>query len=149
VFLWRISNHASLVGEGGLRASGRWHTRGKRVVSCAENPAAALLEILVHFEIEIGDLPARYHLLKVNVPDDLHLDRVSPTDLGPDWFEDIQATRAIGDTWLTRAATPLLAVPSAVVPETSNVLLNPAHPDAKRIVIVQSTAHVIDPRLVR
>jgi RES domain-containing protein len=149
VFLWRISNHASLAGEGGLRASGRWHTRGKRVVYCAESPAAALLEILVHFEIEIGELPARYRLLNVNVPDDLQIDRVSPTDLGPDWVEDVQATRAIGDTWLTRAAIPLLAVPSAVVPETSNVLLNPAHADARRIVIVQSTAHVIDPRLVR
>jgi RES domain-containing protein len=149
VFLWRISNHESLAGEGGLRASGRWHTRGKRVVYCAESPAAALLEILVHFEIEIGALPARYRLLKVNVPDDLQVDRVSPTDLGPDWVEDIQATRAIGDTWLTRAVTPLLAVPSAVVSETSNVLLHPAHADARRIVIVQSTAHVIDPRLVR
>jgi RES domain-containing protein len=149
VFLWRISNHASLAGDGGLRASGRWHTRGKRVVYCAENPAAALLEILVHFEIEIRDLPARYRLLKVNVPDDLQVDRVSLTDLGSDWIEDTLATRAIGDMWLTRATTPLLTVPSAVVPETSNVLLNPAHPDARRIVIVQSTDHVIDPRLVR
>jgi RES domain-containing protein len=85
----------------------------------------------------------------VNVPDDLQVDRVSPTDLRSDWLEDIQATRAIGDTWLNRAATPLLAVPSAVVAETSNVLLNSMHPDARRIVIVQSTDHVIDPRLVR
>ena len=149
MFLWRISNHASLAGDGGLRASGRWHTRGKRVVYCAENPAAALLEILVHFEIEIGDLPARYRLLKVNVPDDLQVDRVSPTDLGSDGIDDALATRAIGDTRLTRATTPLLAVPYTVVPETSNILLNPAHPDAKRIVIVQLTDHVIDPRLVR
>jgi RES domain-containing protein len=149
VFLWRISNHASLAGDGGLRAPGRWHTRGKRVVYCAESPAAALLEILVHFEIEIGDLPARYRLLKVSVPDDLQVDRVSLTDLGSDWIEDPLATRAIGDRWLTRATTPLLTVPSAVVPETSNVLLNPTHPDARRIVIVQSTDHVIDPRLVR
>ena len=149
MFLWRISNHASLAGEGGLRASGRWHTRGKPVVYCAENPATALLEILVHFEIEIRDLPARYRLLRVNVPDDRQVDRVSLADLGSDWIEDTLATRAIGDTWLTRATTPLLAVPSAVVPETSNVLLNPAHPDAKRIVVVQSTDHVIDPRLVR
>ena len=108
MFLWRISNHASLAGDGGLRASGRWHTRGKRVVYCAENPAAALLEVLVHFEIEIRDLPERYRLLKVNVPDDLQVDRVTLTDLGSDWIEDIQATRAIGDTWLKRAATSLL-----------------------------------------
>jgi hypothetical protein len=58
VVLWRISNHASLAGAGGLRASGRWQVRGKRVV-CAEHHAAALLEILVHFEIDVRDLPAR------------------------------------------------------------------------------------------
>lgn len=149
MFLWRISNHASLAGAGGLRASGGWHTRGKRVVYCAQSPAAALLEVLVHFEMEIGDLPARYRLLKVRVADDLQVDHGSPADLTSDWIDDVEATRAIGDTWLTRSATPLLAVPSAVVPETSNVLLNPVHPDARRIVIVQSTDHVIDPRLIR
>jgi RES domain-containing protein len=148
VVLWRISNHVSLAGDGGLRASGRWHTRGKRIVYCAENPAVALLEILVHFEIEIRDLPARYRLLKINVPDDLHVERVLPNDLPADWPENTQLTRTIGDTWLTRSAAPLLAVPSAIVPEASNVLLNPAHADAKRIVIVHTSDHVIDPRLL-
>jgi RES domain-containing protein len=148
VVLWRISNRASLTGEGGLRASGRWHTRGRRVVYCAGNPAAALLEILVHLEIEIRDLPARYLLLKVTVPDDLAMDRVSVSELGDDWIGNSEATRAIGDAWLGRAATPLLVVPSAIVPETWNVLLNPAHRGAKRIVIVQTTDHVIDRRLL-
>jgi RES domain-containing protein len=148
VVLWRISNHASLAGDGGLRASGRWHTRGRRIVYCAENPAAALLEILVHFEIGIRDLPTRYRLLKINVPDDLPLDRLSRGDLDSDWIENLQATRAIGDAWLTRGATPLLAVPSAVVPDTSNVLVNPAHPGAKRIGIARVSSHVIDPRLL-
>jgi RES domain-containing protein len=149
VLLWRISNHQSLAGDGGLRASGRWHTRGRRVVYCTENPAAALLEILVHFEIDLRDLPARYRLLKVKLSDDLRIDRVSSSDLDSDWIGNTQMTRAIGDAWLTKAATPLLAVPFAIVPETSNVLLNPAHPDARRIVIVSASDHVIDPRLLR
>ena len=148
MFLWRISNHLSLVGEGGLRASGRWHTRGTRVVYCAENPAAAFLEILVHFEIEIRDLPARYRLLKIAVPDDVRVQRASPDDLNRDWLENTHATRATGDAWLAQGSTALLTVPSAIVPETFNVLLNPAHPDAARIVIVQATDHVIDPRLL-
>lgn len=148
MFLWRISNHTSLAGDGGLRASGRWHTRGKRVVYCAESPAAALLEILVHFEIEVRDLPARYRLVKISVPDDVRIERVLLPDLPPDWVEDIHATRAIGDAWLTKVATPLLAVPSAIVPETSNVLLNPAHPHVERIVIAHVSNHVIDPRLL-
>lgn len=118
------------------------------MVYCAENPAAALLEILVHFEIEVRDLPARYRLVKVSVPDDVPIDRVSLDDLPRDWLENTQPTRAIGDVWLTKGATPLLAVPSAIVPETSNVLLNPAHPDAKRIVIAHTSVHVIDRRLL-
>ena len=55
--LWRISNHASLTGEGGLYASGRWHTRGQRVVYLADHPASALLEVMVHLEIDAEDLP--------------------------------------------------------------------------------------------
>ena len=59
MLLWRISNHLSLAGEGGLRASGRWYSRGRRIVYCAQSPAAALLEILVHFEIDVSDLDTR------------------------------------------------------------------------------------------
>jgi RES domain-containing protein len=148
VVLWRISNHMSLTGDGGLRSSGRWHTRGKRVVYCAENPAAALLETLVHFEIELRDLPAKYRLLKLTAPDDARIARVTQEDLPRGWQEDMQATRALGDAWLTKMSTALLTVPSAIVPETFNVLINPAHPDAKRIAIVQSTDDVMDPRLL-
>lgn len=147
MFLWRISNHLSLAGEGGLHTSGRWHTRGRRIVYCAENPAAALLEVLVHFEIEIHDLPARYRLLKVSVPRDVRPQRPSVAELDRDWVENTQATRAIGDVWLAQGATALLTVPSAIVPETFNVLVNPAHPDAARITIAGATDHVIDPRL--
>jgi len=132
-----------------LRASGRWHTRGRRVVHCAEHPAAALLEILVHFEIEIRDLPARYRLSRIDVPDDVQLERVSLDDLPRDWPDKHEVTRAIGDAWLATGSTALLNVPSAIVPETTNMLLNPAHEDAKRIVIAQAREHVIDPRLLR
>jgi RES domain-containing protein len=149
VILWRISNHLSLAGEGALRASGRWHTRGRRIVYCAENPATALLEILVHFEIEIRDLPAQYRLLKIDAPDDLRIDRVPPNDLPKGWPENVAETRRIGDAWLADASTAMLKVPSVLVPETFNVLLNPAHPDAARVVIVKVTEHVIDPRLLK
>lgn len=148
MILWRISNHLSLAGDGGLRVSGRWHTRGRRVVYCAENPAAALLEILVHFEIEIRDLPARSRLLKLEVPDDVQVERVLLDELPRDWLDKNEATRTIGDAWLATGSTALLTVPSAIVPQTLNVLLNPAHQDARRMVIVQASEHLIDPRLL-
>ena len=149
MILWRISNHPSLSGDGALRASGRWHSRGRRVVYCAENPATALLEILVHFEIEIRDLPARYRLLKIGVPDDVRAERVLLDDIPGDWPEKTEVTRAIGDQWLAGGSTALLTVPSALVPETFNVLLNPAHQDAKRIVVTRISEHVIDQRLLK
>ena len=149
MILWRIGNHVSLAGDGGLRASGRWHTRGRRIVYCSQSPAAALLEILVHFEIDIRDLPARYRLLKLHAPDDLAVEKVTLQNLSADWVERTDVTRAIGDRWLEGGRSPLLTVPSAVVPETFNVLLNPSHPDAERVAVVHVSEHPIDPRLVR
>ena len=106
MFLWRISNHASLAGDGALRTPGRWHTRGRRVVYCAQNPAAALLEILVHFEIDVQDLPLRYRLLKIEAPDDGPIERVSVDHLPPHWPERTVITRALGDGWLTGVHRP-------------------------------------------
>jgi RES domain-containing protein len=149
VFLWRISNHLSLAGDGALHTPGRWHSRGGRIVYCAQSPAAALLEILVYFEIDIQDLPVRYRLLKIHAPDNLPAERVSVDQLPSDWPAKTEETRALGNAWLARYSAALLMVPSAIVPETVNVLVNPAHPDAKRIVIVEMGEHAIDPRLLK
>lgn len=147
--LWRISNYIDLRGEGGLRASGRWHTRVRRVIYCAGTPAAALLEILVHLEIEVEDLPRRYHLLKLDVPDALAVEHILLAELPKTWIERPDVTRALGDAWLAAGRTALLGVPSALAPETSNVLINPMHREAARIKISQVSEHAIDPRLMK
>ena len=132
-----------------MRTPGRWHTRGWRVVYCAQSPAAALLEILVHFEIDIQNLPVRYRLLKIEAPDDVRVERVSVDQLPADWPENTEVTRTLGAAWLTKGSAALLSVPSAIVPETFNILVNPAHRDAKRIVVVHAGEHAIDPRLLK
>ncbi len=132
-----------------MRTPGRWHSRGRRVVYCAQSPAAALLEILVHFEIDIQDLPVRYRLLKIEAPDDVQVERVSVDDLPANWPQKTEVTRELGERWLVKGSAALLSVPSAIVPETSNILLNPAHQNAKRIVVVQTGEHAIDPRLLK
>ena len=149
MILWRISNHLSLAGDGALRTPGRWHTRGRRVVYCAQSPAAALIEILVHLELDIQGLPASYRLLRIEAPEDLDVEHVSLDRLPADWRQKADLTRAIGDAWLVKGQTPLLSVPSALVPETDNVLLNPAHPGAKRISVSKFSEHAIDPRLLK
>ena len=62
--LWRISEHAALDGGGGLSFSARWHTAGRRIVYCAPNPATALLEVLVHTEIRIENVPVSFRYLR-------------------------------------------------------------------------------------
>lgn len=137
MILWRISNHETLDGAGGLRASGRWHSRGHRVVYCAPNPATALLEVLVHLEVDIEDLPVQMRYLEIEAPDNLRPDRING------------GSRDHGDQWLRAGTAVMLEVPSAVVPETWNVLLNPAHADAGLVKIRRSYLFALDRRLIR
>jgi RES domain-containing protein len=146
--LWRISNHADLSGEGGLRASGRWHSKGRGVVYLADHPASALIEVLAHLEIDVEDFPADYQLLGVDCPDDIAVTPLDGASLPADWRTQTLLTRARGDDWLRGGATALLRVPSAIVPAASNYLLNPAHIDAKRFAIAETVRAAFDPRLL-
>jgi RES domain-containing protein len=148
--LWRISNYLDLSGEGALGTSGRWHTEGRLVVYLADCPAGALLERIVHLmdKNENGILPRFYQLLKVAVPDELAvkpLNTLAPTD----WKERFEFTRAIGDAWLASSETPLARVPSVIAPETWNYLLNPEHPEAKKIAVAEVIRERFDNRLFR
>ena len=144
MILWRISNHANLEGLGGLKHPGRWHSAGRPVVYLAEHPALALLEILVHLEIRsVDDLPARFKLLRVEVPGGMQIEKANPSE---GWAADLNTTRALGDAFLTSKSTPLLCVPSAVVPGF-NYVLNPLHPLAPDLVISDVLRWPLDPRL--
>jgi RES domain-containing protein len=149
VSLWRISNHATLDGGGGLRAHGRWHTRGRRILYCAANPATALLEMLVHAEIDVEDLPVTFHYLEIEVPDSVSDETVDVGTLGRNWRTDVASTRRAGDEWLDSGRTALLRVPSVIVPATLNTLINPQHQFSAQIRIVQIHDFPIDLRLLR
>lgn len=147
--LWRVSNHATLDGVGGLLASGRWHSKGRLVLYCSPDPSTALLESLVHFEIDAEDRPERFQALRIEVPETLSRELLDATKLPSDWRENQPATQAVGDAWLASRRSLLLEVPSALVPETWNVLVNPAHREAKRLKIAKVYRHPFDARLVR
>jgi RES domain-containing protein len=130
-------------------SSARWHSRGAAIVYLAESPAAALLERLVHLEIDPDDLPTTYRLLAVEAPDQLAFDTIDANDLPPGWRSNDTATRPFGDRWLRAGRTPLLRVPSAITPHTSNWLLNPKHPDASSVTIAEVIDAPFDQRLFR
>jgi RES domain-containing protein len=146
LILWRISAFADLSGRGGFLAGGRWHTVGNPVVYLAGTPSGALLEVLVHLEIDQEDFPDSLQLLRVEIPDELEPAAMPVLQKG--WQVDAMITRSIGDAFLRANAALLLPVPSAIMPHSTNYLFNPLHPDAGHATV---TAEVfsLDARLVR
>lgn len=141
MILWRISEHAALDGAGGLVVAGRWHSRGRLIVYAAESSALAMLEVLVHLEVERP--PPAFQLLRIDAPDRIAVETWSGDDVLP----DLDETRSWGDAWLAAGRTALARVPSAVAPGARNILLNPLHPDAAGIEVVEASRWPWDPRL--
>jgi RES domain-containing protein len=146
--IWRSSAHSDLSGEGGLYASGRWHTQGRRIVYLSDHPASVLAEVLVHLEVDAEDLPDTYQLLGVDVADDVSFETIELTQLAATWRDNHAVTRHSGDQWLSGGRTALLRVPSAIVPFAWNWLLNPAHQDAAQARITEIIQAPFDPRLL-
>jgi len=147
VKLWRISNYADLKGIGGLRTPGRWHNRGIPVIYLSESPALAMLEVLVHFEMDSSEVPSSFQLLEIEFSGRKGIARLDPTALPAHWRDDIDITRSVGDEWLVSFKSALLKVPSAVVPHSSNYLLNPRHELAKNATVITVHSHPYDGRL--
>lgn len=152
MILWRISNYADLAGSGGLVHPGRWHNRGRPVVYLAYSTAGALLEALVHIEASRADeLPRRYQLLEIEVPDNASIVDAALPDSAlskEGWQHDVAATRRYGDQWLAAGTSLLLRVPSAIVGRAFNALLNPIHAQARACRVISAGHYPFDDRLL-
>lgn len=129
-------------------ASGRWHHKGRPVVYMAGTPAGAMLETLVHLEIDEAELPEAYQLLKISFENDVSLIEIDESMLPEGWRNDPELTQALGDSWLAEGESLLLAVPSAIMTDTQNFLFNPAHPEAEEAV-VEAGFYEFDQRLFK
>jgi RES domain-containing protein len=107
-----------------------------------------LLEILVHAEIDVEDIPVSFRYLEIEAPDSISIDTVNVEDLPGNWRSTPEATRRTGDEWLHSGRAALLRVPSVIVPMTWNVLVNPRHPESTQIRVIHVYEHGIDPRLL-
>jgi RES domain-containing protein len=146
VILWRISNYATLDGIGGLYISGRWHSKGHPVLYCTLNPSTALLETLVHIEIDVEDRPERFQVLKISGPDTLSRERIDANALSAGWSADLLLTQSIGNPWLAEKRSLLLEVPSVLAPETWNVIVNPLHREMGMLRVTALYEHPFDAR---
>ncbi|HKO54752.1 MAG TPA: RES family NAD+ phosphorylase [Thermoanaerobaculia bacterium] len=147
---WRITEarYSRLDGEGARQYGSRWTSPGFAVVYAADSRALAALETLVN--MRYSDAFPKYIAIRCEFPDDL-VWNIESRHVPPDW-RDMPAPdelRAeIGDPWLQRLRTPVMAVPSAVIPQERNYILNPAHPDFSGIAIGEPEPFVFDIRLL-
>ena len=142
MIVWRISKFASLDGLGGTKIDGRWHSAGRPIVYTAEHPALALCEMLVHFNAE--DMPVKFQLLQIEISDDPA--KFLSTQLPENWFRMPEYTQWLGDQWLAGNQSSVLQVPSALLPNTFNYLLNPARENHKFCKIIDVLQVPLDPR---
>ena len=143
--VWRLASgrHPPLNGEGARRVGGRWNSVGQAAVYTSESLALCLAESLVHLP---EDLPRGYQSFKIFVPDDA-IEVLDITSLVVGWQNDLTFTRNIGDQWLTTRRSLALVVPSVVLPESNNVLLNPMHSRANELRVMDQQPFTFDPRL--
>lgn len=133
-------------GTGARLHGGRWNSPGRAVIYSAETYAGAILEILVH--ANLNRIPRTHAVVTIEVPDDVAVECLAASDL-PGWDKpDLSISRSFGDRWLVEARTAVLFVPSLVTRgREHNVLLNPAHPDFARLTYSQPEPVVWDERL--
>ena len=149
--VWRLckAEHAAtaFTGEGAILYAGRWHHPGTPVVYCSESRALAALEQLV--QLHRNRLPPHFVCFGVQIADDLAVTEVRLRDLPAEWrrYPGPPGLRDIGTRWAESGETVVLHVPSAVVPEEHNFLVNPRHPDFGRVTIGDAESFEFDERL--
>ena len=155
--VWRIATEApgysadDLSGKGAEVTGGRWNAPGHPVVYASQSRALACLETVVH--LNAGALPLNRYLVAIEIPDDVWAKaRTEDERSVPVAWDAEPAGRAsiqFGTSWLIAESSALLIVPSVIVPEERNVLINPRHPDSARIRAMVVRKWTYDPRVAR
>jgi RES domain-containing protein len=138
-----------LKGIGAAKSEGnRWNGFGTALVYTSDSRALATLEIAVHLDLQ-EDLPTDRQLVVIEIPEDVLLLELSPEDLPENWAAKppIAITQSIGDRFAQGLEAAVLKVPSSIIPEEWNYLINPIHPDAKKIKMVSYRPFDLDTRL--
>jgi RES domain-containing protein len=133
-----------------LIASGnpaRWNSKDVRVVYTASSRALACLENVVH-RSSLG-LQQIFRTMVIHLPDELDIKIITEKELRNDWprFENYPHTQALGDNWFKNMETAILQVPSSIIPEEFNYLLNPLHADFSKIKLLRTEPFQFDERI--
>lgn len=152
---WRIGTDTpkytseDMGGIGAKTTGGRWNRQGTALVYAASTRALACLETVVH--LGSGGLPLNRYLVRIEIPDDVWSARETLTEetapVGWSAIPPGMDSLNFGDSWVKSGSSCILEVPSIIVPEEMNILINPEHDDASRIVAVKVRKWIYDARI--
>lgn len=147
--VFRIAKKAyirDLTGTGAKRYGGRWNPRGTPILYTSEQRSLAILEMLVN--ASMLTIPTDLALLTLQISDSTNHSHIDLDDLPSNWRNSPAPLRLseIGAKWVMSNKSVILKVPSAIVPEELNILINPLHPDFKKISIESVSDFTLDSR---
>lgn len=153
--VWRIYDHHAayalqptfdpLDGHGAALYPGRWNRQGVPMVYTSQSPELAMLELLTKVT------PAAFGVrmaVEIELPPGARVEDAAPKVMEQLLRGVEDDLRELGSSWALSGRSLALAVPSAVMPLSSNYLLNPSHPQAKALHVVRQVPVSIDPRLL-
>jgi RES domain-containing protein len=133
-----------------LQASGRparWNGNHVKVIYTSSSQSLSCLENVVH-RSSLG-LNQNFRLLTINIPDNIKIAEIRLDNLEPGWkdYETFPYTQNIGNEWVKNNETAVLKVPSAIIPQEYNYLLNPNHPNFSKIELIGNRSFIFDHRI--
>lgn len=149
--LWRIGQRRYALDRlcaGAAQYGGRWNPVGMPAMYCGTTIALCSLEKFVH--LGVGPLPPLV-LVAVDIPDDTAAWQPDPAALPPGWdaLPMSTAAQAFGGKWLAGNTALAMRVPSAIVPEECNLVLNPRHPAFAQVALAIVRPFSFDARMFR
>ncbi len=144
--LSKVQFSADLSGKGAEKTGGRWNSKRTALLYTGESRALCTAEAAVH--IPLGSIPGDYMMIALEIPDDAPVEEIlaEKLEIGWDTFPHSHTTQKHGDVFISRSQALVMKVPSAVVQGDYSYLLNPAHPDFKRVRIIEIVPFSFDRR---
>lgn len=147
MFVYRITLS---VYANSLKASGRaarWNPNETEMIYASANRSLACLENVVH-RGQLG-LSQVFSVMTIQFDDNIKKEKIELKDLPEDWkeFHQMPVTQAIGEKWISENKTAIIEIPSSIIEEEVNYLINPKHPDFKFIKLIKTDPFIFDQRI--
>lgn len=138
-----------LSGKGAALRGGRWNSQGVELLYTAENRSLAMAEVAVHFTF--ATCPSDYVLITIEIPDKCAIGTIDESLLPNNWrsFPHPPSTQKFGDDFVKQSKLVAIKIPSVITQGDYNILINPQHPDFKKINILKIEPFPFDKRMLK